>query len=321
MQTFYVGLGFFIVTISIIELIKLSIKNSSKIKSSKIRKRIKKYTFNSGESSERNIIKKRVYSEVSFFNVILQHTPMVKKLDNLVLQANGRNSTGVYILIVIIFASVGFIVGNLLIKEFFLSMASMVIFGSMPVLYLMNMKRKRTEKFRRQLPDGLDLIARALKAGHAFTGGMNLAIDEFGDPLGTEFSTTVDEINFGVSVADALKNFARRIDCEELKYFVLGVILQRETGGNLSELIETLAFLIREKFKFELKVKALTAEGRISAVVLIILPISVAGYLFLMNPHFLEPLLSPIGKIMVLAAVVMMIIGALIMKHMVNIKV
>ena len=161
-----------------------------------------------------------------------------------------------------------------------------------------------------------------MKAGHAFSGGMSLAADEFDDPLGPEFSETLDEINFGVSVADALKNLAGRIDCEELRYFVVGVILQRETGGNLAELIETLANLIRERFKFDGKVRTLTAEGRLSAVILILLPFAVFGYLWIRNPNFLSPLITePSGPFMIIGAIVMMIIGAIVMKRMVDIKV
>jgi tight adherence protein B len=178
------------------------------------------------------------------------------------------------------------------------------------------------EKFKRQLPDGMDLIARALKAGHAFTGGMSLAADEFDDPLGPEFAETLDEINYGVSVGDALKNLAARVDCGEIRYFVVGVILQRETGGNLAELMETLATLIRERFKFDGKVKTLAAEGKLSAIILILLPIGIFGYLWLTNPNFLAPLITePAGKFMILGAIVMMIMGALVMKKMVDIKV
>ena len=143
----------------------------------------------------------------------------------------------------------------------------------------------RTEKFKKQMPDGLDLVARALKAGHAFSGGISMAAEEFDDPLGPEFAEMLDEINFGVSVPEALKNLTNRIECEELKYFVMGVILQRETGGNLAELIETLANLIREKFKFEGKVRTLSAEGKLSAIILSALPFLVGGFFLDQQPE------------------------------------
>jgi tight adherence protein B len=187
---------------------------------------------------------------------------------------------------------------------------------------LRRLKRKRIEKFRSQFPEALDLIARALKAGHSLNSGMKLAADEFGDPLGPEFDETLREINFGVSVADALKNFAGRIECPELKYFVVAVILQRETGGNLAELVESLAYLIREKFKFQGKVRTLSAEGRLSAIILVAIPFLFAIYLHFSNPEYLGLLFSaPIGRIMVAGAIIMMAVGMLVMKKMVTIKV
>ena len=120
---------------------------------------------------------------------------------------------------------------------------------------------------------------------------MKLAADEFDDPLGPEFDETLGEINYGVSVANALKNLTKRIECPELKYFVVAVILQRETGGNLSELIESLANLIRKNYEFQGKVRTLSAEGRLSAVILVAIPFLFALYLHLSNPKYLGTLI------------------------------
>jgi len=322
MSIFLIGIGIFVFTVIIIELVAYAIKHMHSSKRAKIRKRFRKYAYGGEEDEGTDILKQRIYSEVPFFNSLLRLIPAVKNLDDLVIQSNARYPMGYYILLSLLLAALGFMAGKVLLKDFYQSLLVMGICGSLPILYLRNLKQKRVEKFKRQLPDGLDLIARALKAGHAFSGGMALAADEFDDPLGPEFTETLDEIKFGVSVADALKNLAGRIDCEELRYFVVGVILQRETGGNLSELIETLANLIRERFKFDGKVKTLTAEGKLSAVILILLPIAVFGYLWITNPNFLKPLFTdPSGPIMIIGAIVMMILGAIVMKRMVNIKV
>ena len=154
----------------------------------------------------------------------------------------------------------------------------------LPYVYLSRKKADRIEKFKKQLPDALDLVARSLKAGHSFNGGLSMAAEEMDDPIGPEFSETLSEINFGISVSDALKNLSDRIDCEELRFFIIGVILQRETGGNLAELMEMLANLIRERFKFEGKVRTLTAEGRFSMWVLMALPIFLGVFLYIRNP-------------------------------------
>jgi len=178
------------------------------------------------------------------------------------------------------------------------------------------------KKFQRQLPDALELIARALRAGHAFSSGMKLAADEFDDPLGPEFAETLDEVNFGISVSDALKNLSGRVDCSDLKYFVVSVILQRETGGNLAEIIDSIAHLIRERFKLQGRIRVLAAEGKFSATILLILPFLVAVALRFINPAYITTLVTdPIGKVLASIGAFLMIIGILVMRRMIDIKV
>jgi tight adherence protein B len=194
--------------------------------------------------------------------------------------------------------------------------------ASLPLLYVRSKKNQRMGKFEKQLPEALGLIARALRAGHAFTSGMKLACEEFSDPLGPEFEETLDEINFGQSVPDALKNLGRRVDCPDLNFFVVSVILQRETGGNLAEIIEGLAHLMRERFKFRGKVRVLSAEGRLSAIILCILPILLAAFLFVFHPKVVAPLLEdPIGKALMWITGVLMVLGFLMVRRIVKVEV
>ena len=126
------------------------------------------------------------------------------------------------------------------------------------------MKRRRLGKFEKQLPDALELLGRGLKAGHAFTAGLQLVADEMGPPIGPEFFKTYKEHNHGLDLNAALLNLCRRIDLQDLRFFTTAVMIQRETGGNLAEILEKIAALIRERFKLHNQVKALTAEGRLS---------------------------------------------------------
>ena len=174
----------------------------------------------------------------------------------------------------------------------------------------------------RQLPDALDLIARSLRAGHALTGGMKIVADEFNDPLGPEFDQTLDEINFGPSVTQALKNLAARVDNPDLSLFVTVVILQRETGGNLAEVMENLADIIRQRFKFRGKVRAISAEGKTTAMVLVAIPCLVAVALVFINPDYIDILLTePLGKLFLGIAVFMMFLGILVIRRMIRIEV
>ncbi|MCK5505905.1 MAG: type II secretion system F family protein, partial [Thermodesulfovibrionia bacterium] len=181
---------------------------------------------------------------------------------------------------------------------------------------------RRMKKFQAQLPEALDLMARSLRAGHAFSTGLKLAGDEFDDPLGPEFNLTLDEINYGLGVPEALKNLVNRVNCMDLNFFVIAVILQRETGGNLAEVMENIAHLIRERYKLFGQIRTLAAEGKLSMYVLLALPFFVGGALFFVQPNYVMNLLiEPVGRVMCGIALFMMLIGAIVMYKMVDIKV
>ena len=178
------------------------------------------------------------------------------------------------------------------------------------------------EKFQKQLPDALDFIARALRAGHAFTGGLKMVADEMGDPVGTEFDKTLDEINFGIGIPEALKGLSNRVDCPDLKFFVISVIIQRETGGNLAEILDNIAHLIRERFKLFGRIRVLAAQGKLSAAILVALPFVVALGLSFVNPKYIGTLSTdPLGRILVIFALIMMAFGVFVMRRLIAIKV
>ena len=217
----------------------------------KIRGRIKALSADTSQDEIPDILRRRVLSEMPFLNRCLHFIPGIERLERLVRLSNTRYTIGFFILLASVIASIGFLVVHSLTRQFASSAVTAGILGPIPFLYLLKKKKRRMAKLLSQLPDTLELIARALRAGHSFSTGMKLAADEFDDPIGPEFSEALDEINYGVSVADALKNLASRLDCPDLKYFVVSVILQRETGGNLAEIMDSIAYLIRERFKFQ----------------------------------------------------------------------
>jgi len=322
MEPMIVGGIIFVLAVFVIELVIYAVKNARSPDRTRIRKRLRKFVFVEEGLEDSDILRKRVLSEIPFLNNLLLKTPGVQKLDTLIIKANTRFPMGFYILLAMLTAAIGFIFGTVVIKNQIVAFVFIPFFGSFPFFYLSLLKQKRLQQLRKQLPQALDLISRSLKAGHAFTGALQLTAAEFDDPLGPEFAETLDEINFGVSVPQALKNMAGRMDCSEIKYFVVGVILQRETGGNLAELMETLANLIREKFVFDGKVKTLSAEGKLSAVVLICLPFVIIAYLKLAQPSYMNLLFTdPIGRVMAAIAGVMMIIGIFVMTRMIKIEV
>lgn len=322
MNIYLLGLILFAATVIIIELVMLSFRRLRSPAGATVRKRLRKYVYTEDQGGGSDILRKHVLSDIPFINSLLHGLTPIRYLDNLIIQANAAFTPGFWIFLSLLLAAMGFLGGLVFLKRPFLGTVFALFLGSLPYLQLLGKRKERIEKFRSQMPEGLDLIARALKAGHALTGGMKLAADQFPDPLGPEFSETLDEINFGVSINNALKNLATRMNCPEVRYFSVAVILQRETGGNLAELMESLAHLIRENYKFQGKVRTLAAEGKMSAYVLIGLPFFVAGWIKLRTPSFFEPLLSePIGRIMLICAVIAMAIGIIVIQRMVKIDV
>ena len=149
-----------------------------------------------------------------------------------------------------------------------------------------------------------------------------MVVDELEDPIAVEFNKTLGEINLGVNVPEALKNLSNRVDCTDLRFFVISVIIQRETGGNLAEILENIAYLIRERFKLHGRIRVLSAEGKFSAIVLIGIPFLVALILSLFNPQYIRVLITdPLGNILVGLATFLMILGMVVMKRMIVIKV
>jgi tight adherence protein B len=314
--------GIFITVVLLVSAVYGGIMQSRNSESRITKKRLRTLSAGGSKLGEIDIVRKRVLSEVPWLNRFLLSMSRLHKLDRLVEQANSRMPLGFFVLLSLLLAVLGFAVGIVMRMNQFAAILPAVSLGIMPLLYLISLKQKRMAKFQEHLPDALDLIARALKAGHAFQGGLKMVAEEFGDPVGTEFSKTLDEINYGVGVDQAMKNLTRRVDCPDLQFFVVSVIIQRETGGNLAEILEKIAFLIRERFKLYGKVRSLAAEGKLSMIILLALPPVISFYFFIVQPKYIGLLFrDPIGVVMFLMAVSMMIAGTVVMKRMVNIRV
>ena len=322
MDIFFLGVAIFLLCLFVTELTAYAIRIVLHPDRAEIRKRLRTIATVEAESESTDIIKKVVFSDVPFLNRALSAIPGVDRLELLMRQANVKYTMSFFLLLSLILGFTGYLSFSMLTKKPISSLFLALVATSLPLLTLRSKKKKRMARFEKQLPDALGLIARALRAGHAFASGMKLASEEFGDPLGPEFEETLDEINFGLSVPEALKNLAQRVDCPDLSFFVVSVILQKETGGNLAEIIEGLAHLIRERFKFRRKVRVLSAEGRLSAIILVILPLFLFGFLYSTQRGFLNPLFSdPIGRVLVWIFGALMILGVLLIRRIIKVDV
>ena len=193
---------------------------------------------------------------------------------------------------------------------------------SLPFLYLRVKRTRRLRAFEEAFPEALDLIARALKAGHAFATGLKMVADEMPEPIGPEFRKTFDEQNFGLPMKDSLNNLTERIPNLDVRFFTTAVLIQRETGGNLSEILENLAHVVRERFKILRQVRVYTAHGRLTGYVLLALPAFLGIALCFINPEHMQLLFRErMGHMMLGATVVMQTVGYFWIKQVVKIEV
>jgi len=194
--------------------------------------------------------------------------------------------------------------------------------GSLPLGWLWWRRRSRFRKFAKQLPDALDLIARALRSGHSLASGLHLVVEEMPEPVSMEFSNAYEEQNLGIPIETALKNMLMRMPNMDLKFFVTAVAIQRQSGGDMAEILDKISYIIRERFKIMGQVQALTGEGRISGVVLMALPIALFFAVYYLNAEYVMLLFTDeTGRKMIGVAAFLQVLGAVCIKKIVDIKI
>ena len=292
----------------------------------RVTERLQSWTECPDLNTASNLVMKDTYSEIPWLNALLaklkerHYAARIAKVHG---QAKVPYSLAVYVLASALLAALGGLLGNrVVIGQPFILLGGAGVGMVVPWGHLYYRKWRRLGEVQRQLPDALELIGRALRAGHALFVGMKMVGSEMRDPIAGEFQRGFDEISMGVSVPESLSHMADRVELMDVKFFVTSVNIQRETGGNLAEIIDSLSRLIRKRFELKKKIQAVSAEGRISAIVLMSLPFGMAVTLHFISPEYLTPLFAdPMGQTMVAGAAVMMILGGIVMKKMIAIKV
>jgi tight adherence protein B len=259
-----------------------------------------------GESVIRDI----KFSDIPFLDAVLGGAALGGLLRLWLLQARVKWSPGSVLLVSALTSCIGFF-GSYLATERILVSTIIGLVGLMLPLGVVNHKRhKRFKAFARQLPDALQMMKNSLQAGHTLDKAMNVISEEMPDPIALEFRETVEELHLGAPVKRAMENFGSRVVDENLKIFVAALLVQREVGGNLNELLGNLAGTIRERFRMEQEVKSLTAEGRISGYVIGVLPVALAIIISVMQPDYLKPLFeTETGHMLLKGSVCLEIIG------------
>jgi tight adherence protein B len=261
-------------------------------------------------------------SYVGPINRLMQRsTPTTSSLKDFLKQAGLKMNVSSFLLFSACLGLVGFLVAAQFSGFLLVGLLAGSITGAMPLLYGRYRRAKRIKKFEDQFPESIDLIARALRAGHALPTGLGMVADEMPPPVGTEFRMLFDEQNFGLTLPDAMRNFAKRVPLLDARFFVTAVLTQRESGGNLAEVLDNLASVIRERFKVKRQVQVISAHGRITGVVLSALPPCLAAVIMVISPSHLQILAhDPLGQKMIVAAIVMQVLGTIIIRKLCDIE-
>jgi tight adherence protein B len=245
-----------------------------------------------------------------------------KRMTRLIEQSGVRTTPSAIALICVVAAAGCGLLTFLFVPQRFAPLAAACLGGFMPFAWLLHKRSARMKRFEEQFPEALDLLSRAIRAGHALQTALGMAADELPDPVGPEFKKTFDQQNYGLPLRDALNEMAMRTAVLDVRFFVTAVLIQRDTGGNLSEILENLAHVVRERFKIRRQVRVHTAHGRYTSYVLLALPAALAITLSFINPEHMQALFRErLGQMMLMGAMVMQTIGFIWIRQVIKIEV
>jgi tight adherence protein B len=241
------------------------------------------------------------------------------KLRTWMMQADLHQDPGIFLRRTLYLVVAGFVAGAWWFRNPLLGLFLGGGLGIVPFFYLKWKRQGKTRQFEAQMPDAMELLARSLRAGHTLPSALELLGEELEHPMGTEMGIAYEEQQFGISTPDALLHMLERVESMDLRYFVAAVLIQQETGGNLAELMENIAQVIRSRLNFKSKVRSLTAMGRISTTIMIITPIlTFFGLMLIANQYEKVLVFTPVGRTMLVAGILLICFGGFLLKKIIN---
>jgi tight adherence protein B len=312
----------FVAVVLLIEGLYLTWNTYRSPEAKKVTHRLQTLAAGARAEQETVVLKQRLLSELPFLQRLLFTLPRLREFDRLLEQSGLQVTVSRLLLIALLLGGAAFAGASYFHLPTLVALVLAAAAASLPFLYVLRRRTTRIRSIERQLPDALDLISRALRAGHAFPSGLQMVGEEMTDPIAGEFRITHDEVNYGISLKQALLNMGARVPSTDMRYFIIAVLIQRDTGGNLTEVLQNLSTLIRERFKLLEKVRVLAAEGKLSAWIVGLLPFFLAGVVNVINPGFMQVLWTdPVGLKMVGVMLSLMFLGIIWMRQIIRIHV
>jgi tight adherence protein B len=286
-----------------------------------LRRRLRTLAVRSDERLPADL-KIEILREMSPIDKVLYRSSVIRWLDRLIQNTGLKVDVKVFILVIMTCAVTGFAIGFALRRGAFLAILFLIVGALAPLVYAQVNKNRRVDRFTEEFPNALDMISRSLKAGHSVSAAIQLVSDEMTEPLASLFKTAYEEQTLGLSIKDSLTQMMDRMQSIDLRLFVTAVLIHREVGGNLSETLERLAQTIRERIRIRRQIKVYTAQGRLTGYILAALPIAMAIFLYMTSPDYLGELVTvDVGKYAIAVIVAAQIIGFIIIKRLINIKI
>ena len=287
-----------------------------------LQKRLEGLTNRGGSGAQIDAARDTRYSSIPWMDQALRRLSLGQKLELLLYQSGMTMRVGALVLLIAGFGMAGYFAGVLILHRLMPGILGMALFAPMPYLYVVFRKGQRMNAFAEEFPDALDLLVSALRAGLSFSAAMQIVSEESPEPVRGEFAVTVEEQSLGLDFRDTMFNLTKRVDSLDLRFFVTAVILQRDTGGNLAEILENTSKLIRDRFRVLGDIKTFTAQGRLTGGILLCLPLSISVFMFVMTPDYFKPMMeSEAGRAALWFAAFLQVTGALVIRKIVNIKV
>jgi tight adherence protein B len=273
------------------------------------------------EDDQTGIVKVVTFSRIAWLDHFLRNTKGALQLQLLLDQAKVAWTVGRFFFYSACVMLVGAIIGNYWIPVGYVGWCIGLVLGGTPMVWVLYKRSVRFRRFNLQLPEAVDLIARALRAGHALASAMVTVAEEVADPLGSEFRQCADEMNFGLPFREALLNLFRRFPLPDLQFLIAALLIQKETGGNLPELLDKTAAVLRARIHLQQKVRVYTAQGRLTGIILLLMPFFAFVLLNIIRPGYTAPLFeTDTGRMMVYGTLVSMALGAFVIRRIIRIK-
>jgi len=268
------------------------------------------------------LVRDEQLSQIPALDTLLRRSARVTAIQKMLEQAGIAMRAGNFLGICALAGVAGAIAGYIFGKRVEIAWVALLVGFVLPYSYASFKRNKRFEKFEELFPEAIDTLARAVRAGHAFTTALEMISNEVAEPVCSEFRLLYEEQKFGMPVRDALINLTERMPLVDVKFFVTAVMLQRETGGNLAEILDNLSYVIRERFKIQRQVRVYTAQGRLTMALLMGMPPIIVAVMLILNPEFIRPLFSdPIGHTLLVAGITLQTIGYFVIRKIIRIQV